>query len=73
MRKTHLLIEGALAGLVVCEALIIWRMRRTCGDLLIDRKGEKDLYRFEIDELDSLSKKKYVRLKIDNNANLSQH
>ena len=73
MRKTHLLIEGVLTGLLVCETVAILRMKKTCGTLQIDSKGEKELYRFEIDDLDGLSKKKYVRLKIDNNADLSQH
>lgn len=73
MRKTHLLIEGLLAGAVVCEAIVLLRMRKTCGTLQIDTKGEKDLYRFNIEDFDGLSKKKYVRLKVDNNADLSQH
>lgn len=73
MRKTHLLIEGVLVGLLVCETVAIWRMKKTCGTLQIDSKGEKELYRFEINDFDALSKKKYVRLKVDNNADLSQH
>ena len=72
MRKTHLLIDGLLVGIAACEAVIIWRMKKTCGTLQIDSKGEKELYRFEIDDFDGLSKKKYVRLKVDNNADLSQ-
>ena len=44
------------------------------GTLRIDHSNpEKDVYRFEIDDLDKLSKKKYVELKIDHNANLSQN
>lgn len=73
MNKTNLIVDSLLVGTVLCEALIIWRMKRTCGTLQIDLKGEKELYRFEIDDLDGLSKKKYVRLKVDNNADLSQH
>ena len=73
MRKTQLLIGGLLVGLATCEAIAIWRMRKTCGTLQIDQKGKKDLYRFEIGDFDALSKKKYIRLKIDNNADLSQH
>lgn len=43
------------------------------GILRIDHSNlEKDIYRIEIDDLDRLSKKKHVVLKIDNNANLSQ-
>lgn len=73
MRKTHLIIEGLLAGAVVLETIAILRMRKKCGTLQIDSKGEKELYRFEIDDFDGLSKKKYVRLKVNNNADLSQH
>lgn len=73
MRKTQLLIGGLLAGLATYEAIVIWRMRKHCGTLQIDQKGEKDLYCFEIDDLDILPKKKYVRLKVNSNANLSQH
>ena len=73
MRKTHLIIDGVLAGLVIGEAIAIYRLRKTVGTLQIDHKGEKDLYRFEIDDFDSLSKKKYVTLKVNNDANLSQH
>ena len=73
MRKTHLLIEGLLAGAVACEAIAILRMKKSYGTLQIDTKGEKDIYRFNIDDFDGLSKKKYVRLKVNNNADLSQH
>ena len=73
MTKTHLLVGGLLAGTVVAETIALLRMRKTCGILLIDQKGEKELYRFEIDDLDGLSKKKYVRLKVNANADLSQH
>lgn len=73
MNKTHLIINGVLAGLVIGEAIAIYRLKKPCGTLRIDQKGEKDLYRFEIDDFDSLSKKKYVTLKVDKNADLSQH
>lgn len=72
MNKTNLVVGGLLAGVALFEAAIIWRMKKTCGTLQIDSKGEKELYRFEIDDFDGLSKKKYVRLKVDNNADLSQ-
>lgn len=74
MSKTNLLVGGLLAGTAIFEAIVILRMRKTFGVLEIDRKGETDLYMFNIlDDLDGLSKKKYIRLKVDNNANLSQH
>ena len=69
--KTNLIVSGLLTGLAVAEAIVIYRMKKTCGTLQVDLKGEKELYRFEIDDLDGLSKRKYVRLKVDNNANLS--
>lgn len=72
MNKTHFIIEGVLGGLLICETIAIWRMRKSCGTLQVDRKGEKELYRFEIVDFDGLSNKKFVRLKVDNNANLSQ-
>lgn len=72
MNKTNLIVGGLLVGTIIGEAIAIYRMRKTCGTLQIDQKGKKELYRFEIDDLDTLSKKKYVRLKVDNNADLSQ-
>ena len=43
------------------------------GVLQIDHSNpEKDVYRFVIDNIDDLSKKKYIVLKVDNNADLSQ-
>ena len=73
MRKVHLVIDGLLIGLTVFEAIVIYRMKKTCGILQIDTKGEKDLYRFDVDDLDGLSKKKYVRVKVNPNADLSQN
>lgn len=73
MNKTNLIVGGVLLGTIVGEAIAIYRMKKTCGTLRIDNKGEKELYRFEIDDFDGLSNKKYVRLKVDNNADLSQH
>ena len=71
MRKTHLIIDCILVGLLACETIAILRMKKTCGTLQIDTKGEKELYRFDIGDFDALYKKKYVRLKVDNQANLS--
>ena len=74
MRNIRLLMAGLLIGVAACEAIVIYRMRKTCGTLQIDNKSEeRELYRFEIDDFDALSKKKYVRLKVNNNADLSQH
>lgn len=45
----------------------------TAGTLKINRTNpDKDVYRFEIDNLDKISNKKRIVLKIDPNADLSQ-
>lgn len=56
---------------------IVWILyeRFTCatGTLRIDHSNpEKDTYRFEIDNLESINKKRKVTLFIDHDANLSQ-
>lgn len=44
------------------------------GTLRIDRiSSDKDIYRFEIDNLDKLSKRKYILMSVDPNADLSQN
>lgn len=49
-------------------------LRLIVGTLRIDRiSSENDLYRFEIDDLNKLSEKKYIVLKVDPNADLSQN
>lgn len=64
-------IVGALIGSIV--TLIFHRMFFTSGTLRIDHSNpEKDLYRFEINDLDSIDKKRRIVLKIDHNAQLSQ-
>lgn len=62
-------ILGTMFGFVVT---CIWFATRTVGKLRVDHSNpEKDLYRFEIDDLDKLSKRKMVILKIDHRADLS--
>lgn len=74
MNKKHLIIEGLLAGVVICEAIAIIRMRKSDGILRIDRTSDEvERYKFEIDNLDMLAKRKFMTLKIDNNATLSQN
>lgn len=54
-----------------CTLLFILLTMAT-GSLRIDHSNpDKDLYRFEIGEIDDLNKKKCVILKIDHNAKLS--
>lgn len=65
-------VIGILVGLIISNIIFSIRYRKA-GTLRIDHSNpEKDVYRIEIDDLDGLSKKKHVILKVDNNANLSQ-
>lgn len=67
-----LIITGVLIGSIVSN-IIFFARYKMAGTLRIDHSNpEKDVYRIEIDDLDGLSKKKRVILKVDNNANLSQ-
>lgn len=66
---------GFVIGVLV-EALVsmIFRFFRSAfGTLKIDNSNpEKDVYRVVVDNLDDLNKKKYVELKIERGADLSQ-
>lgn len=69
------LLIGMAGGLITGALLtcILYKTRSTAGTLKIDHSDpNKDSYLFEIDDLDSLSRKKLVVLKIDNDARLSQ-
>lgn len=58
---------------VVVNLVMNHFFRPTSGTLRIDHSNpKKDVYRFEIDDLDALSKKKRIVLKVDNNADLSR-
>lgn len=73
MQNIQFILGGLLAGSVLCNVLCIAYIKRTYGTLRIDHSNpEKDVYRFDIDDLDSLSKKKRIILLVDNNATLSQ-
>ena len=67
-------LSGVLTMLPI--HLIILRIRRKLcldGVLRIDHSNpEKDIYRIDIKELDRLDRKRYVVLKVDNHADLSQ-
>ena len=57
-----------IGGLIV---LIFHHRITVSGELLIDHTDpEKDIYRINVNNLDDLSKKKRVILKVDNNAKL---
>lgn len=65
------ILIGVLIGSVVSN--IIFYCRSSGGVFRIDHSNpEKDVYRFEIDGLDKLDKKRHLILKIDHNADLSQ-
>lgn len=56
---------GFLIGIVV--GLLIANSKTVMGSLIIDDTDEnKDVYRIEIDNLDVLSKKKQILLKVRN-------
>lgn len=62
-----------ILGLIIGSLIVlIFQHRITAsGELLIDRTDpEKDIYRINVNNLDDLSKKKQVILKVDNNAKL---
>ena len=64
-------IIGLIAGIFVMAFGVL---TLKVGTLKIDRiSSDKDLYRFEIDNLDKLSKRKYILMKVDPNADLSQN
>ena len=64
-------VGGMMVGIIV--AVIIHSLRTTVGTLRIDRTNpEKDVYRFDVDNLDKLSKQKRIILKVDNKAIISQ-
>ena len=73
MHNIQILFGGLLVSSVLCNVLCIAYISRTYGTLRIDHSNpEKDVYRFDIDDLDSLAKKKRIILLVDNNADLSQ-
>lgn len=52
---------------------LIFFNRKPSGTLRIDHSNpEKDIYRFEIDDFDALSRKTKITIKVDNNAHISQ-
>lgn len=65
------IIFGGVIGFVA--GVLITRRVKPDGVLRIDHSNPaKDTYRFEIDEIEQLSKKTYIQLKVDNDAVLSQ-
>ena len=64
-------IIGVAVGVIIYA--LFQRILVAHGTLRIDHSNpEKDIYRFEIDNLDKLNRRSYVELKIDHHADLSQ-
>ena len=62
---------GVISVLIIKD--IIFYIINKVGTLKINHSDpEKDIYSIDIHDLDKLSKKKLIILKIDNNADLSQ-
>lgn len=71
MNPYILFLIGVFAGSII--TCILAALKQARGTLLIDRSNpEKDTYRICIGNLDDLSKKKEVLLKVNPNADLSQ-
>lgn len=68
----YLLITiGVVIGSLITN--ILYLIKRANGILQIDHSNpEKDVYRFKIDNLDSINNKSHIVLTIDHNADLSQ-
>lgn len=65
-----LFLVGIIIGILITLLTVLLS---TSGILRIDHSNpEKDLYRFDIDNLDELSRRKRIVLKVDNHADLSQ-
>ena len=62
---------GVLVGVAVTN--VLWIVCSGHGILKIDKTNpEKDIYRLDINDLDALSRKKRILLKVDARADLSQ-
>lgn len=69
------LVVGIIVGMIATGVFsaVFRKLRTACGTLKIDHSNpEKDVYRLDIGDLDKLSNKKRVVLKVDNRADLSQ-
>lgn len=65
------ILIGVTIGVILTQ--IVNYLRSAHGTLKIDHSdSNKDVYRLVIDDLEELSKKSYVFLEIDHNADLSQ-
>ena len=63
-------IFGVLIGILVT---VVLSFRLFSGVLKIDKTNpEKDVYRFDVKDIDIISTRKYIILKVDSKADLSQ-
>lgn len=70
MEYVWLFVAGVVAGVIA--TIIVYSIQTKHGTLRIDHSNpEKDVFRFDIDDLDILTKKKRIVLRIDNDAILS--
>ena len=65
-----IILIGCFIGSVITS--FIYSIKTSYGTLRIDHSNpEKDVYRFDVDDIDELSNKKRIVLKVDNNAIIS--
>lgn len=70
--NVYILAAVCVISVLIIKDIIFYIINKV-GTLKIDHSDpEKDIYRIDINDLDKLSKKKLIILKIDNNADLSQ-
>lgn len=66
----YIFVLGVIMGSLITAII---NLKSYYGVLKIDRRNpEKDLYFLEIEKLDKLSKTKSIKLKVDNNADLTR-
>lgn len=64
-------LTGIIVGLIVTTTIV--GVKSAIGTLRIDSSNEeKDIYRLDIHDLEKVPNKKYIILRVDKNANLSQ-
>ena len=64
-------VSGFVLGVIT--AVLVFMLFSLGGTLRIDSVSnpERELYRFEVDDIENIGKKKWIILTIDHNANLS--
>lgn len=63
-------IFGAIVSMLLMGLVFL---RTVVGTLKIDHDNpEKDVYRFDVTDIDALAKRKYIMLKVESNSHFSQ-